>query len=425
MELDKAIKGRRSVRKFKKKKIERRVIEEIIEAGKYAPSACNMQMWHFLVVDDDKIKDMLCTQANCPPIIREASFVIFVLYDKNITPERYANIQSAAAAIQNMLLKSYSMGIGSVWMCAYGDKKNIRKILKIPRNFLLVATVCFGYPAEKPKCPTRRHDVISYNIFKKQTIFPTSFNPREWDIEQIKNFRSFKIRAKSPLSPEHQPPVDPILQKIVEEIEPLEGRVLDVFPYFSNHIHALLLSKKVKDLWIYEMSKEIINFLKIKFRQTNIKIKFTEGLEEFPFNNEFFDAALSFYSLEMVPNPEKIIKEIYRVLKKRGVFYLLFTNKYSPHGFFYFFYSFLKKNKSLYTLSKKILYPIYRKSDLPRGVYLSVPRKPLSYNEIRKLLTKFEITKCLGFKFLPKLRFSTKSPIKYCCNYILIKAVKR
>ena len=101
------IKKRRSVRSFKRKPVESFKIKKIIDAGQWAPSACNKQMWEFVVVKNKLIKNKL-VEFGAVRFMKDAPVVIYVLYPKKVNPERYANIQSASAAAQNMLL-----GLGS------------------------------------------------------------------------------------------------------------------------------------------------------------------------------------------------------------------------------------------------------------------------------------------------------------------------
>jgi len=402
LNLDQAIKERRSIRKFKKRPVEKKIIEEIIESGKYAPSACNMQMWHFLVVNDDKIKNKLCEKAQLPPIIKNSPFTIFVLYNKHITKEHHSNIQSSAAAIQNMLLKAYSLGIGSVWLTLFLRKK-IRKILKIPDSFFLVAAVCFGYPDEKPTCPIRRDNVASYNFFGGIGEYPASYDPEDWSMKQIKNYHSFKIRAMSPSSVEHRPEVKPIYKKIAEEIGPIKGKLLDIFPFLSNHTLMLLREKKIEHLFIYEMSDEIINFIRWKFGPTNKKINYIKGLNILPIKNGTLDVVTCFEVLEKMPNPEKIISEIHRVLKKSGTIYLFFRNKTSLFSMYFYYKVF-------------------------RGTHSGGPFKPISYNRVMKTLEGFEIKNIFGINLLSKTTledFKTKGFLKRFCRDILIEAVKK
>lgn len=409
MDLDMAIKQRRSIRKFKKRKVGRKLIGKIIEAGTYAPSACNMQMWHFVVISDEKIKNKLCSIAGSPNLVRNSSFTIFVLYDKGTTKQNFANIQSTAAAIQNMLLNAYSMGIGSVWMAACGDRKKIREMLKIPENFIIVAGISFGYPDETPKTPVRRKDVISFNLFGKTTTYPASFNPDDWTIEKIRDYQSFKIRAKSPSSFLHRPELKGELKGVVESIDTLEGKTLDMFPYFANHTFSLLMENKIRDLTICEMSKEVIGFLKWKFNPLKKKITFKKELDNFSMNSASFDSVTCFNSLNRIPNPGKIVKEAHRVLKKGGTLYLFFTNRTSIYGVIYKLYGIVKKTPILLFLSKKMLYPFYSRNSYFKESVI-VPFRPLSYGYIKRLLRNFRVETLIGSRF---------------SKTVLLKAVKK
>ena len=57
------IKARRSIRKYQEKPVEREKINDCLEAARLAPSACNSQPWHFIVIDDPKVKEAFCKEA--------------------------------------------------------------------------------------------------------------------------------------------------------------------------------------------------------------------------------------------------------------------------------------------------------------------------------------------------------------------------
>jgi len=407
--LDKIIRTRRSVRKYKNRKLPRAEIEKIIEAGTYAPSACNMQMWHFVAVDDERIKSRLKSHAGCPQIMKDAPATVFVFYDRNVNKEHYANIQSAAAAIQNMLLEAHSIGIGSVWMCTYGDKEKVRKLLGVPQNFILVAAVCFGYPDESPSCPKRREGVVSFNSFGREKTanekiekYPTTFDPAKWTMEQVRDYREFSIRAKSPSSEEHHPEMKGEFKAIVEEIPKIEGSVLDVFPHFANYSYALLAAGKLKDVTIYEMSDAVVSFLKKKFKQLN-GVKFKTGIN-LRFQSHF-DAVLCLESLEKVPNPEKIISAAAECLKKDGTLYVLFINKSS------------------------VTAGVHRLR-MMRGLPVRVPFNPLPYRRVKSMIEKngFVIEDTVGIGIIPKTKtgnYKTRGPMKRFCKFMLVKARKK
>ncbi len=168
MDIFEAIHGRRSIRRFTKKKIEYEKIEKIISAAISAPSACNIQGWKFIVITDQKIKEKLINTGTIE-FIRYAPIGILVLYDnRSENPEYFDYIQSASAAIQNMLLAAYALGIGSCWICHLSPKKIIRKLLGIPGHYDPIAYVALGYYKKKPNPLPRRYSsnqVISFNKF--------------------------------------------------------------------------------------------------------------------------------------------------------------------------------------------------------------------------------------------------------------------
>ena len=199
-----AIKDRRSIRKFKPDAISEMDLHTILEAGIAAPSSKNRQPWHFTVVRGDAKEELaqvmerglnLEIKAHEPflpdsmkfingaftsvNVMREAPVVVLVSNDlgrctdfaSNLSvDERVAelcNVQSVAAAVENMLLAAQELGIGSLWICdiffAYPElsewmeKKNLS-------HGMLVAALAFGYGDEAPKARTRKslHDVVTF-----------------------------------------------------------------------------------------------------------------------------------------------------------------------------------------------------------------------------------------------------------------------
>src|SRR4030042_6106215 len=110
MEFFELIKSRRSYRKFSAQPVARELIEKIIEAGTFAPSACNIQGWQFIVIDKQEIKERIFNMGGAMPI-KTAPAIIFVLYDNCTTNIEYVDyVQSGAVFIQNMLLATEHLG---------------------------------------------------------------------------------------------------------------------------------------------------------------------------------------------------------------------------------------------------------------------------------------------------------------------------
>lgn len=173
MDIQTAIKNRRSVRKFLNKKIESEIINQIIELGNWAPSACNIQGWRFIIVNDQKLKEKI-VEGGGAKLIKDAPLGILVTYDQRTENLEYQDhIQSAAAAIQNLLLAAFSKGLGSCYVCHLPRKKELRKIFNIPSAYTPIAYVVLGYPAQEPKLIARRYQLnqlIGYNRFPEVPI---------------------------------------------------------------------------------------------------------------------------------------------------------------------------------------------------------------------------------------------------------------
>lgn len=168
MEVDEAIKGRRSVRKYTDKLVPAMLAREVLEAGTWAPSAKNGQQWRFTVLEGDAKKKLttlfrseleklgakigmahMGSSFGSCKIMDEAPVLIMVWNSNDNKHLEESSLQSVSAAIQNMLLKAYSLGLGSLWICdVYYATKAFTKYLGKP--WTLVAAVTLGWPAEAP-----------------------------------------------------------------------------------------------------------------------------------------------------------------------------------------------------------------------------------------------------------------------------------
>lgn len=169
MDLEKAIYGRRSIRKFKNKAVDSSLLYKIIEYGMQAPSACNIQGWKFIIIDNPGLKKWF-VESGSPIFIHESPVGILVSYDKRTANKEYKDyIQSAAAAIQNMLLAAHSFNLGACWICRLPSQETMRKMFKIPNEYDIIAYIALGYPSFAPKQVSRKYtldEAVSKNIFK-------------------------------------------------------------------------------------------------------------------------------------------------------------------------------------------------------------------------------------------------------------------
>jgi len=173
MDVFEAIKGRRSIRAYRDMDVSQEIVEKLIEAARWAPSAGNIQPWEFIIVRNPETKRRLAEAALRQSFIEEAPVVIVVCADEERSARGYGTrgrtlycIQDTAAAIQNIHLAAYALGLGTCWVGAFIEDE-ARKILNIPEGVRPVAIIPVGYPAESPSPRSRRHlkEIIHYERF--------------------------------------------------------------------------------------------------------------------------------------------------------------------------------------------------------------------------------------------------------------------
>jgi len=173
MDVLEAVKGRRSIRAFKSQAIPSEIVEKLVDAARFAPSAGNIQPWEFIIVRKPEIKRRLAKAALNQTFIEEAPVVIVVCANEIRSIQGYGirgktlyNIQDTAAAIQNILLVAYSIGLGTCWIGAFREEE-AREILKIPQGIRPIAIVPVGYPDEAPRPRSKRpiRQIVHYETF--------------------------------------------------------------------------------------------------------------------------------------------------------------------------------------------------------------------------------------------------------------------
>ena len=161
MDVFECIRTRRSVRKFKDKQVPWDNIVTIMQAGKYAPSAGNLQNWKFIVVKDDAKRKAISKACLDQEWMEVAPIHIVMVGDPQKAERFYGTrgrrlytIQGIAAAIQNMLLTAHSLELGSCWIGAFDDDE-IGRLLNLPEQVNVHAVIVIGHADEKPEVPPK------------------------------------------------------------------------------------------------------------------------------------------------------------------------------------------------------------------------------------------------------------------------------
>lgn len=182
MEAIDAIMTRRSIRKFDTRQIPDTILEKIIRAGTYAPSALALQPWGFVVVQDpaflnrvsDYCKSIMFSlmkeahngmSGSFRALLEGRDYSIY--YHAPIigkTASRFREIDCSLCA-ENMMLAAHALGIGSCWIgsteVAY-DNKELMSGFRIPESYSPVGTIVFGYPEETVDAHDKKAPLLTW-----------------------------------------------------------------------------------------------------------------------------------------------------------------------------------------------------------------------------------------------------------------------
>ncbi len=165
----KALRERRSIRKYEEKEINNSLVKELLTAGMYAPSAVNKQPWHFIVIQEPSLLKEVGTFHPNAKMLERSALGILVCADEKQAHHGGYWIQDCSAATQNILLAAHALGLGAVWLGIHPReqrKEGVRRLFKLPDHIQPLSLVSIGYPAEKKEQPDRyRPERIHLNEF--------------------------------------------------------------------------------------------------------------------------------------------------------------------------------------------------------------------------------------------------------------------
>jgi nitroreductase len=168
MDLMDAIKGRRSIRKYKPDPIPEDALQKIMEAVRWSPSWANTQCWEVIVVKDPKIKSELATALlkGNPALssMTEAPLILVLCGKKGVSGFKKGEATTVKGdwlmfdtgiAMQTLCLTAHSLGLGTV-VIGLLDHKKVEEILEVPQTLEVVAMTPLGYPATEGSAPKRK-----------------------------------------------------------------------------------------------------------------------------------------------------------------------------------------------------------------------------------------------------------------------------
>ncbi len=170
MDVSAAVTGRRSIRKFLNRDIPEDIVQKLIKALIWAPSAGNLQSRKFFFVRDALLKERIAVAALNQDFIKAAPIVAVCCTDASIEArygqrgrELYA-IQDVSASIMCMMLVAHENRLGTCWVGAFREER-VAEILELPGNLRPVSIVPVGYPESVPR-PAPRVSATEAVIFR-------------------------------------------------------------------------------------------------------------------------------------------------------------------------------------------------------------------------------------------------------------------
>lgn len=159
-----AIRKRASVREYAPRSVGKDILEQLVDAGRRAPSARAVEPWEFIVVTAKPSLSALADIAENGRFLREAAAGIVIF-----SQDTKYYLEDGAAATENILLLAADLGLGACWVA--GDKKpyaqKVGDLLGVARGFKLVSIISLGWPRNAPEQKKKRSlsDVIHWEKF--------------------------------------------------------------------------------------------------------------------------------------------------------------------------------------------------------------------------------------------------------------------
>ncbi len=148
--------ARRSIRAYTQQAVSAADLRKLLEAGMAAPSASNLQPWHFVVIEDRPVLERLAEVHERGKMLAGAAAAIAVCGDTTVSPLFW--IQDCAAATENILVAAAGLGLGAVWLGCHPRENRVaavREVLAIPERYGILSLISIGYPAEKKEPRTQ------------------------------------------------------------------------------------------------------------------------------------------------------------------------------------------------------------------------------------------------------------------------------
>jgi nitroreductase len=137
---------RKSTRAYHNSPVSEEDLFKVLNAGRLAPSAGNVQPWHFIVVKNRETLNRIAKGCRYGKFLLESPIVIIACGNKKTSPRWYTI--DTSLALEHIVLAATAIGLGTCWIGMF-NQENIRELTGLPKDFEIVALLALGHPRKK------------------------------------------------------------------------------------------------------------------------------------------------------------------------------------------------------------------------------------------------------------------------------------
>jgi nitroreductase/ubiquinone/menaquinone biosynthesis C-methylase UbiE len=352
--------GRRSTRLFRDEPVDPEAVKRIIHAATLAPTACNRQLWDFVVVTDTKVKDRVLRLSHAEQsYLHDAPVLLAVFYDATLESRNpcFTPYVTAGMAIYALLLAAEAEGLGAIYLGGIRRPKGVAEALGAPAYATNLGLICLGQRADNPPAPPHRQvdDITGYNAFRlTPKRYHADIRPHLWSLPQIADFRDKLLWYKGvaidgpTLHVDNDARFSPKCLFVTGELgrltqERAPAKVLDVFSYNGDMVQQLLNSAgdELETLYAYDLTPGILEYVRVRLSgrcdlaRVQYLLNRTEERIDIPLPDQHVDVVLCYERLEHFEDPLPLVREMRRVLKPDGRILVAVSNRFYPHLYRY------------------------------------------------------------------------------------------
>lgn len=352
---------RRSTRLFKERPVPLDLVKKVIQAGILAPSSCNRQLWHFVIVTDKEMKKKVSAWGDdgAQSYIYDAPIVIAVFYDTTMESRNpcYTPYLTSGMASYGILLAAEAEGLGAIFLGGIRSPAGVARALDAPEHMQNLGLICLGYRDDVPPSPHSRRveEVISFDRFPPaQPRCLPDIRPHLWSLPQLSDFRDKILWYKGigvdgkTLHVNPDPRFSPKIQYLTGRLGMLIGlydkpRVLDIMPHNGDMVLQVLAScgDDIETLYSYELTAGSAVYMRerFKFLLPIHRVCFLTNSDpqviRIPLPDHSVEVVSCYERLGHFEDAALLVREMYRVLRPGGRALVVISNRYYPHMYRY------------------------------------------------------------------------------------------